>query len=82
MFLDDTIPAGFVADHVGEKERVAERLEQEAVENPVTGSQHFWQGEVQPASPCNSKRPRMARRDSGRTLPGYAQPYPRGDVPL
>ena len=26
---------GFVADHVGEKERVAERLEQEAIENPV-----------------------------------------------
>ena len=37
--------AGFVADHVGEKECVAERLEQEAVENPVDGPQHFWQGE-------------------------------------
>ena len=37
--------AGFVADHVGERERVAERLEQEAVENPVNGPQHFWQGE-------------------------------------
>ena len=48
MFLDDTIPAGFVADHVGEKERVAERLEQEAVENPITGSQNFWQGEYNP----------------------------------
>ena len=35
---------GFVADHVGEKERVAERLEQEAVENPADGPQHFWQG--------------------------------------
>ena len=33
---------GFVADHVGEKERVAERLEQEAVENPADGPQHFW----------------------------------------
>ena len=40
--------AGFVADHVGEKERVAERLQQEAVENPTTGSQHFWQGEYNP----------------------------------
>ena len=28
----------------GEKERVAERLEQEAVENPADGPQHFWQG--------------------------------------
>ena len=37
--------AGFVGDHVGERERVAERLEQEAVENPVNRSQHFWQGE-------------------------------------
>ena len=35
---------GIVADHVGEKERVAERLEQEAVENPADGPQHFWQG--------------------------------------
>ena len=32
---------GFVADHAGEKERVAERLEQEAVENPADGPQHF-----------------------------------------
>ena len=32
---------GFVADHVGEKERVAERLEQEAVENLADGPQHF-----------------------------------------
>ena len=28
---------GIVADHVGEKERVAERLEQQAVENPADG---------------------------------------------
>ena len=34
----------FVADHVGEKERVVEWLEQEAVENPADGPQHFWQG--------------------------------------
>jgi hypothetical protein len=47
-FLTLLFHAGFVADHVGEKERVAERLEQEAVENPVTGSQHFWQGEYNP----------------------------------
>ena len=33
---------GFVADHVGEKERVAERLEQETVENLADGPQHFW----------------------------------------
>ena len=33
---------GFVADHVGEKERVAERLEQEAVDDPADGPQHFW----------------------------------------
>ena len=48
LFLTLLFYAGFVADHVGEKERVAERLEQEAVENPVTGSQHFWQGEYNP----------------------------------
>ena len=36
--------AGFVADHVCEKERVAKRLEQKAVENPADGPQHFWQG--------------------------------------
>ena len=29
---------------MGEKERFAERLEQEAVENPADGPQHFWQG--------------------------------------
>ena len=33
--------AGFVADHVGERERVAERLEQEPIENPINGPQHF-----------------------------------------
>ena len=32
LFLTLLFYAGFVADHVGEKERVAERLEQEAVE--------------------------------------------------
>ena len=37
-------PADIVADHVGENRRVAERLEQEAVENPADGPQHFWQG--------------------------------------
>ena len=35
---------GFVADHVGEKERVVERLELQAVENPADGPQHFLQG--------------------------------------
>ena len=37
-------PADIVADHVGENQRVAEWLEQEAVENPADGPQHFWQG--------------------------------------
>ena len=32
----------FVVDHVGEKERVAERLEQEAVADRADGPQHFW----------------------------------------
>ena len=48
LFFEIIGLAGFVADHVGERERVAERLEQEAVENPITGSQHFWQGEYGP----------------------------------
>ena len=33
--------ACFVADHVGEEERVAERLER-TTDEPTTGSQHFW----------------------------------------
>ena len=45
LFVEIIGFAGFVADHVGERERVAERLEQEAVENPINGPQHFWQGE-------------------------------------
>ena len=38
-----------MADHVGEKERVAERLEQEAVENPADGPQHFGKVDTTPA---------------------------------
>ena len=34
--------AGFVADHVGEAEQVAERLEQQVGGDPTNGPQHFW----------------------------------------
>ena len=42
VLLRTSVCTGFVADHVGEKERVAERLEQEAVDNPADGPQYFW----------------------------------------
>ena len=34
--------AGFVADHVGEAERVTERLGQQVGGDPTNGPQHFW----------------------------------------
>ena len=42
LYLESSVCTGFVPDHVGEAERVAERLEQEAVNNPADGPQHFW----------------------------------------
>ena len=42
VLLRSSVCTGFVADHVGEKECVAERVEQEAVDNPADGPQHFW----------------------------------------
>ena len=38
---NNTVGAGFVADHVGEAERVVERLEQQAGD-PTNDPQHFW----------------------------------------